>query len=159
MCGEYLGRSDKMPSDFGLPPYHFHCRTMIVPVYVNKNEDTGEAYTGTKGDDEAVRHIDKIGVERVVSNETFNHLLERGGTHPKTKSEIIKALNSITAIAPHSEFSDRYVAISQNGYFMVFKGYELWTMYKPTNTLKKHFETNAIKEKKEIIKWQILEIW
>lgn len=37
MSDEYLGRSDKMPSDFGLPPYHFHCRTMIVPVYVNKN--------------------------------------------------------------------------------------------------------------------------
>lgn len=153
----YLGRSDKMAHNFGLPPYHFHCRTMIVPVYTKKGEN-GELYTGVKGENEVLRHIDKIGVERVVSNETFNHLLERGVTHPKTKSEIIKALNSITAIAPHSEFSDRYVAISQNGYFMVFKGYELWTMYKPTNTLKKHFETNAIKEKKEIIKWQILEI-
>ena len=154
MSSEYLGKSDKMPADFGLPPYHFHCRTIVVPVYLKEGEN-GERYTGTKGDDEAVRHIDKTGVERVVSNETFNHLLERGGKHPKDKKEIIKALNSIVKIAPHNEFNDRYVAISQNGYFMVFNNNNLHTIFKPDRKLEKYFKDSAINEKVEVIKWHI----
>ena len=150
----YLGRSDKMDSNFGLPPYHFHCRTMIVPVYTKKGEN-GEIYTGTKSDDEALRHIDKMCVERFLSKETLNIHLKK---HPEsTPQNLIKALNSIVAIAPHKDFGDRYVAMSQNGYFIVFKNNEIWTAYKPTDTLKKHFEKNIIKERKEIIKWAILE--
>ncbi|MDA3049297.1 hypothetical protein OFO03_05150 [Campylobacter sp. JMF_02 ED1] len=154
MSGEYLGKSDKMPADFGLPPYHFHCRTIVVPVYLKEGEN-GERYTGTKSNDEALRHIDKMGVERVLSKETLNIHLKK---HPEsTPQNLIKALNSIVAIAPHKDFGDRYVAMSQNGYFIVFKNNEIWTAYKPTDTLKKHFEKNIIKERKEIIKWAILE--
>lgn len=156
MSGEYLGRSDKMPSDFGLPPYHFHCRTMIVPVYVNKNEDTGEAYTGVKGDDEAVRHIDKMGVERILHKGNYygdNHttpLFQRAKIE-----DIIKALNSITQIAPHSKFPQRTMAITQNDYFISFNGNEIVTFKKNDNkkSLEKYFKNNAIISKKEIIKW------
>ena len=157
MSGEYLGRSDKMPSDFGLPPYHFHCRTMIVPVYVNKNEDTGEAYTGVKSDDEAIRHIDKMGVERYADENTYKH----SASSSKRKimpQDTIKALNSIVKIAPHKDFADRYVAMSQNGYFMVFKGDYLYNIFKPERNLDKYFKDSAIKEKTEIIKWKFIQL-
>ncbi|MBQ6224008.1 MAG: hypothetical protein IJJ58_02435 [Campylobacter sp.] len=155
MSGEYLGKSDKMPSDFGLPPYHFHCRTMIVPVYVNKNEDTGETYTGVKGENEVIRHIDKMNVERYADENTYKHS-PSSRARKITPQDTIKALNSITKIAPHSKFSDRYVAISQNGYFMVFKGDYLYNIFKPERNLDKYFKDSAIKEKTEIIKWKFI---
>ena len=159
MSGEYLGKSDKMPSDFGLPPYHFHCRTMIVPVYVNKNEDTGERYTGVKGDDEAVRHIDKMGVERILTKENYHN-----GNHTEpldkraTPNEIIKALNSIIQIAPNNKKSQYSNAITQNGFFMVFNGNEIVTYKKFSDKkqLEKYFKNGIISDKKEVIKWNIV---
>ena len=155
MSGEYLGRSDKMPSDFGLPPYHFHCRTMIVPVYVNKNEDTGERYTGVKGDDEAVRHIDKTGTERFLTKKTLNEHLEK---HPESdEKSLIKALNSINTIAKNKD--NNYInAWSDNGFFIVFDGNKIVTFFKPDGKTKKeqfeYFKRHSIFDKKEIIKWK-----
>ena len=154
MSGEYLGRSDKMPSDFGLPPYHFHCRTMIVPVYVKEGEN-GEKYSGIKGENEVLRHIDKMKVERYADENTYRHSLS-SRARKIMPQDTIKALNSITKIAPHSKFSDRYVAISQNGYFMVFKGDYLYNIFKPKRNLDKYFKDSAIKEKTEIIKWKFI---
>lgn len=155
MSSEYLGKSDKMPADFGLPPYHFHCRTMIVPVYVDKNEDTGEAYTGIKGDDEAVRHIDKMGVERFITKENYygdNH------TVPLFKKvsleKLIKGLNSIEKIA--TQDNNRYIAKTSNNLAIVFNGNQIVTVI-PFNNKKeteKYFKDRALKT--EIIKrwWQ-----
>lgn len=159
MSGEYLGRSDKMPSDFGLPPYHFHCRTMIVPVYVNKNEDTGETYTGVKGENEVIRHIDKMGVERILTKENYHN-----GNHTEpldkraTPSEIIKALNSIIQIAPNNKKSQYTNAITQNGFFIVFNGNEIVTYKKFSDKkqLEKYFKNGIISDKKEVIKWNIV---
>ena len=154
MCGEYLGRSDKMPSDFGLPPYHFHCRTMIVPVYVNKNEDTGERYTGVKGDDEAVRHIDKMGVERNLHKGNYygdNH------TVPLFKKvsieKIIKGLNSIEKIA--TEKDNRYIAKTSNNLIIIFNGNQIVTVLPfDKKGVEKYFKSNALKS--EIIKRGII---
>lgn len=159
MSGEYLGKSDKMPADFGLPPYHFHCRTMIVPVYVNKNEDTGERYTGVKGDDEVIRHIDKMGVERILHKGNYYGDNHTTPLHKRAEiKEIVKALNSITQIAPHSKFTQRTMAITQNGYFMVFNGNQIVTFKKMTDKkkLEKYFKDYIITEKKEIIKWWLV---
>ncbi|MBP3223979.1 MAG: hypothetical protein J6M14_01585 [Campylobacter sp.] len=159
MSGEYLGRSDKMPSDFGLPPYHFHCRTMIVPVYVNKNEDTGETYTGVKGENEVIRHIDKMGVERILTKENYHN---DNHTEPldkrATPSEIIKALNSIIQIAPNNKKSQYTNAITQNGFFIVFNGNEIVTYKKFSDKkqLEKYFKNGIISDKKEVIKWNIV---
>ena len=159
MSAEYLGKSDKMPSDFGLPPYHFHCRTMIVPVYVNKNDDTGERYTGVKGENEVIRHIDKMGVERFITKENYYN-----GSHSEvlsdrvSESDVVKALNSIIQIGVNKDNSLRSNAITQNGFFVVFNGNEIVTIYKPkgVNTkkeLEKYFQNSIISDKKEVIKW------
>lgn len=149
--GEYLGRSDKLDDDFGLPPYHFHCRTMVVPVYVNKNEDTGEAYTGVKGDDEAIRHIDKMGVERFITKENYygdNH------TVPLFKKvspqKLIKGLNSIEKIA--TQDNNRYIAKTSNNLAIVFNGNQIVTLIPFSNKkeTEKYFKDRALKT--EIIK-------
>ncbi|MCR4941273.1 MAG: hypothetical protein K5978_00585, partial [Campylobacter sp.] len=99
------GRSNELPNNFGLPPYHFHCRTMVVPVYT-KTSEIGERYTGIKRDDEIIRHVDKTGVERVLDIKAANgdhHLRMRLNFGQLSKTDIIKALNSINKVAPNKK--------------------------------------------------------
>ena len=95
----YLGESDKMDSNFGLPPYHFRCRTEAIPVWVDEEEIDGVKMRNTQplSKDETIRHIDKTGVERMLTISNVSdkrhsmNLLQR-----TTHSKIIAALNSIT---------------------------------------------------------------
>ncbi|MDV2490764.1 hypothetical protein RVY88_07230, partial [Campylobacter sp. TJR-1] len=50
-----------LPSNFGLPPYHFRCRTELVPVWINEEEIDGVKMKNTSplSKDEVVKHIDK----------------------------------------------------------------------------------------------------
>lgn len=150
----FLGK--ELPKSFGLPPYHFRCRTEIVPVWVDEMSlnDKTMRYTDFDEKKEVLSHIDKTGVERKLKKSN-THIFKK---HDVSKKDIISALNSITEIAPHKKFPKRSVAISQNGYYMVFEGTEIVTSYKPKNTKEKnnlvlHFKKNAILDKKEIIKW------
>ncbi|MBE3609496.1 hypothetical protein [Campylobacter californiensis] len=152
----YLGKSDKMDSDFGLPPYHFRCRTEAIPVWVDEEEIGGVKMRNTQPlyDDEIVKHIDKTGVERV---------LKIGNTHifnkhkDITKSDIVKALNSINKIAPNNLKQNYTNAMSDNGIFMIFDGDEIVTAFRPSRDLKEYFKDNSVTLKQEIIKswWQI----
>lgn len=150
----YNGRSDKMDANFGLPPYHFRCRTKVVPVWIDEEEIDGVMMRNTSPlrDDEIIRHIDKTGVERYANKKTFNHS-KSSQRRNISRAETIKALNSITKIAPHTGFENRTVAISQNGYFMVFDRDYLYNIFKPTRKLEKYFKDSAILDKVEIIKW------
>lgn len=158
----YLGKSDKMDSNFGLPPYHFRCRTEAIPVWVDEEEIEGVKMRNTQplSKDETIRHIDKTGVERVltllnVSDKRHSvNLLQR-----TTHSKIIAALNSITYIAPHANAEQKSVAKTQNGYIAIFDGDKIDTIF-PTENSKaqnKYFEKYAKKGKIEIIKswWAI----
>lgn len=156
----YHGRSDKLPSNFGLPPYHFHCRTMLVPAYVNEYEKGGVKMTCSEEpkENEIIRHIDKSGVERVLDSRALNgeHDLKKRLKHNKiTKEGIIKGLNSIVKIAPKKGFENRSVAVAANGYFFVFDGDRIVTAFKPNR--KNYFNDNALTLKQEIIKrwWEI----
>ncbi len=147
----------KLPKNFGLPPYHFRCRTEVVPVWLSEEEIDGKKVKyANKSKDDIITHIDKTGVQRKLKKRN-THIFDK---HTYTsKKDIISALNSITEIAPHSKDIRRTVAKSANGYFMVFDADEIVTMYKPTNdngisTLKEHFKENAKLDKKEIIKWK-----
>lgn len=146
----------KLPYNIGLPPYHFRCRTQIVPVWVDEMslDDKTMRYTDFDEKKEVLSHIDKTGVQRKLKKSN-THIFKK---HDVRKKDIISALNSITQIAPHKKFPKRSVAISQNGYYMVFEGTDIVTIYKPKNTKEKnnlvlHFKKNAILDKKEIIKW------
>ncbi|MBE3607078.1 hypothetical protein CCAL13119_09090 [Campylobacter sp. RM13119] len=156
----YNDRSDKMPSNFGMPPYHFRCRTELVPVWIDDYESDGVAMRATTApkEDEILRHIDKIGVERVLDSKAANgnHGLKDRVSERNFKQDIIKALNSITAVAPKKGEENRLNAISQNGYFMVFDGNRLITAYKRDN-LKEYFKIKSATLNQEIIKswWKI----
>ena len=158
----YLGKSDKMDSNFGLPPYHFRCRTEAVPVWVDEEEIDGVKMRNTQplSKDETIKHIDKTGVERVLTLSNVSdkrhsvNLLQR-----TTHSKIIAALNSITYIAPHANAEQKSVVKTQNGYIAIFDGDKIDTIF-PTensNAQNKYFEQYAHKGKIEIIKswWAI----
>ena len=158
----YNGRSDKMDSNFGMPPYHFRCRTEIVPAWVDEYESDGVTMRASEapGKDEIIRHIDKMGVERVLTFANSNdkkhsvNLLQR-----TSAAKIVSALNSITHIAPHINVEQKSIAKTQNGYIIIFDGDKIDTIFptKDNQALKKYFEKYAKKDKIEVIKrwWQI----
>jgi len=149
-----------LPSNFGLPPYHFRCRTEALPVWVSEEVVDGKTAKSTKprGKDEILRHIDKIGVERRVSKKNWEEHISKKHTQLQLK-DIISALNSIEEIALHSRMDQRTVTKSANGVFMVFDGDELVSAYRPTNpqnklNIDKHFKANAKADQREIVKWK-----
>ncbi|WP_107686981.1 hypothetical protein [Campylobacter concisus] len=151
----YLGKSDKMDSNFGLPPYHFRCRTEAVPVWVDEEEIDGVKMRNTQPfyESEIIKHIDKTGVERYANKKTYNHSVSSSKRNV-SPADTIKALNSILKIAPHRGHANRSVAVSQNGYFMVFDGDYLYNIFKPSDNLERYFKRSAVLDKAEIIKWK-----
>ena len=158
----YNGRSDKMDSNFGMPPYHFRCRTEIVPAWVNEYENDGVTMRASEapGKDEIIRHIDKMGVERVLTFTNANDKKHSANLLQRTSAaKIVSALNSITHIAPHANVEQKSIAKTQNGYIIIFDGNKIDTIFptKDNQALKKYFENYAKKDKIEVIKrwWQI----
>lgn len=157
----YNGRSDKMDANFGLPPYHFRCRTKVVPVWIEEDEIDGVIMRNTSPlrDDEIIRHIDKTGVERVLDSRAANgdHGLKYKIKDKSFKNGIVKALNSINKTAPHKEKQNQLNAMSDNGYFLTFDGNRIITAFKPTKELKQYFKDFSITLQQEIIKrwWEI----
>lgn len=158
----YNGRSDKMDSNFGMPPYHFKCRTEIVPAWVDEYENNGVTMRASEapGKDEIIRHIDKMGVERVLTFANANDKKHSANLLQRTSAaKIVSALNSITHIAPHANVEQKSIAKTQNGYIIIFDGDKIDTIFptKDNQALKKYFENYAKKDKIEVIKrwWQI----
>ncbi|WP_462102105.1 hypothetical protein [Campylobacter concisus] len=158
----YNGRSDKMDSNFGMPPYHFKCRTEIVPAWVDEYESDGVTMRASEapGKDEIIRHIDKMGVERVLTFTNANDKKHSANLLQRTSAaKIVSALNSITHIAPHANVEQKSIAKTQNGYIIIFDGDKIDTIFptKDNQALKKYFENYAKKDKIEVIKrwWQI----
>ena len=158
----YNGRSDKMDSNFGMPPYHFKCRTEIVPAWVDEYESDGVTMRASEapGKDEIIRHIDKMGVERVLTFVNSNDKKHSTNLLQRTSAaKIVSALNSITHIAPHANVEQKSIAKTQNGYIIIFDGNKIDTIFptKDNQALKKYFEKYAKKDKIEVIKrwWQI----
>ncbi|WP_180383471.1 hypothetical protein [Campylobacter devanensis] len=154
--GAFYGKI--LPKDFGLPPYHFRCRTEIVPVWIDEEEVDGVVMKNTSplNKDEVIKHIDKTGVERVWKKSNM-HIHKKHGTNPK---DVIKALNSINTVAKNA--NNNYInAFSDNGYFMVFNGDEIVTCFKHKDGNKatfNYFKRASIYDKKEVIKWRIVNL-
>ena len=151
--GAFYGKI--LPKDFGLPPYHFRCRTEVVPVWIDEEVIDGVAMKNTSplNQDEVIKHIDKTGVERVWKKDN-THIHKKHGTNPK---DVIKALNSINTVAKNA--NNNYInAFSDNGYFIVFNGDEIVTCFRPNESKKKsfdYFKDASEYDKKEVIKWKI----
>lgn len=152
----YNGRSDKMDANFGLPPYHFRCRTQVVPVWIEDEEVDGVMMRNSSplNEDEVIKHIDKMGVERVLDSRAANgdHGLRDKLKDKSFKNGIVKALNSINKTAPHKEKQNQLNAMSDNGYFLTFDGNRIITAFKPNRAIKEYFKDNSITLDQEIIK-------
>lgn len=148
--------ASKLPSNFGLPPYHFRCRSEVVPVWINESEVGGVMMRNTSplSKDEAIKHIDKIGVERVLDTKSANgnHHLNSRIKNINFKKDVIKALNSINKTAPCALKQSQLNAMSDNGYFLTFDGNRIITAFKPSKPLKEYFKANSVTLKQEIIK-------
>lgn len=149
----FLGKN--LPQNFGLPPYHFRCRTEVVPVWINEDEIDGKIVKYTeKNEDDFLRLIDNTGVERRITKQNWEQHISVSRKGKLKEKDIIAALNSIKEISPHAKDSNRTVAKTQNGYFIVFDGDEIVTIFK-SNNLDKYFKNNANSVQKVVIKWDL----
>lgn len=141
----------KLPSNFGLPPYHFRCRTEVVPVWLSEEEVDGKKvrFTSKRKDDVFV-HIDKTGVERRAKETLWTH----SKSLKPTKKRTIALLNSIEEIAPHLKDKRRFAALSDNS-VIIFQSDEIYTIVTLENKkrARDYFKRNSFIERKEIIKW------
>ncbi len=154
----FLNKSDKLPANFGLPPYHFRCRTILQPVWLREREANydGETVRVRNGGQrlkkgEIFRHQDKTGVERVVTQTTFRHS-PASDLRVTSLKDTKSALNSINRIAPHKD-GKRTVATSQNDFLLIFEGDRLITLYKPDRPIKKAFGATIKENTQEVVKW------
>ena len=92
------------------------------------------------GKDEIIRHIDKMGVERVLTFANANDKKHSANLLQRTSAaKIVSALNSITHIAPHTNVEQKSIAKTQNGYIIIFDGDKIDTIFptKDNQALKK----------------------
>ncbi len=144
----------KLPKNFGLPPYHFRCRTMIQPVSVYEEEIEGKKVRfSDKDKDDIITHIDNTGVQRRVKKEFWSHS-NSSKIRNVPKKDVISALNSIKEIAPHKDSYKRFIAKSANGYILIFEDDKVITGFKPDKNIDKYFKKFANLDKKEVIKWK-----
>ena len=131
----------KLPKNFGLPPYHFRCRTMVVPITVKKDKIDGKdvIYTRKRKED-AIVHIDKSGVERIIKKNIYAKLKNK---HRLRDKEIIGVLNDLKYIAPKGGQESRFVALSGRGYVAVFDANEVVSIFKPGANATNYFNKNA----------------
>lgn len=143
----------KLSKNFGLPPYHFRCRTEIVPVWLQEDVIDGKKVKyANKKENDIITHIDKTGVQRRLSKKNWDKHIDVSREGQLKYKEVISSLNSITDIAPHNTNPLRTVAKSANGNFLVFEADELVTIFPMSK--KNYFKDNSIYDKKEIIKWK-----
>ncbi len=141
-----------LPKNFGLPPFHFRCRTEIEPVWVkeeeHKDSKTGKSFKtkSVKIDDKdvALSHIDKTNVQVQISNGIYNKITNK---HKMRKKEVVGVLNDIKYKAPHSDNHKRSVALSNKGYTVVYESDKIITMFKPEQKAREYFNRNAVLSK------------
>ncbi len=131
----------KLPKNFGLPPYHFRCRTMATAVYMSEETIEGKRVKFVDKDrDDEITMIDKMGIQRRVKKDTWDKLKSK---HKLSKKETIGVLNDIKYIAQHDDFHERFVAMSGRGYVAVFEGEKVVTIFKPSSRSTEYFNKNA----------------
>ena len=156
----YNGKSDELAPNACLPPYHFRCRTEVVPVWIDDYEVDGVRMRASEplGKNEVLRHIDRAGVERILTKNNYLH-----GNHSKLLRkkapirDIVKALNSINTIAPNKNTKHYVNALCDNGYVLIFDGDTIVTAIPPKmskSEIVHYFKNGTYGDRKEIIKWQ-----
>jgi hypothetical protein len=139
----------------GMPPYHGRCRTQIEPVWIREDikvdAATGKEYKirNTKDDKKyKLTHIDKTGIEVNVLEKDYDKIIKN--KHGLTEKQLVGALNSIKYKAPHRITGEhpnehiRSVALTKDGYTLVYEANRLVTCFPPTRRESSYFNDNAI---------------
>lgn len=133
-----------LPDHFGLPPYHYRCRTVTVAYFpelseagkkVQWSDDQGQ----TRQDKIRFSHVDeKLGRELLLSELGLKH----AGDH-LAPAKIEAALRSITHQGENNGANGRegeLVTLSQNGVVLIFRGNLVYTAYIPTRNPQQYFK-------------------
>jgi len=130
-----------LPKDLGLPPYHFRCRTIIVPVTLFSQKIDGKKVVyANKNKDDIITHIDKSGLQRRVKQNIYNKLKYK---HKLKGKEIIGVLNDLKYIAPKKGKESRFLAMSSRGYVVAFDADEVVTIFKPSRKATEYFNDDV----------------
>ncbi len=144
-----------LPANVGRPPYHGRCRTEVHPVWIREDirvdEKTGKEYKirNTKNDKNyKLTHIDKTGIEVNVLEKDYDKIIKN--KHGLTEKQLVGALNSIKYKAPHRITGEhpnehiRSVALTKDGYTLIYEANRLVTCFPPTRRESSYFNDNAI---------------
>ena len=144
----------KLPSDVGLPPYHFRCRTVVVAYFRQKTEIDGKNVNGSllpgetyKGKKVLFSHVDPFGYERVVTEKSLDH---GGNPHNLRYKEIIAGINSMEQLGLHATEPPKTVGYSKDKHlFFSFLEEEVVTVFHPDEKsyFKKHAAAGTIESR------------
>lgn len=134
--------ASELPDRYGLPPYHYRCRTVTVAYFPELSEagkpaqwsnDAGQPFAGDKI---LFSHVDeKLGRELLLSEKGLDHAA-RTAAHRVSRAKIESALRSITHKGENRNpdaREDELVTLSQNGVVLVFRNNLVYTAYIPTS--------------------------
>jgi hypothetical protein len=151
----------KLPENIGIPPYHFNCRTTIVPYSFSDGDvisaySPGDKITIDGKEKEVIReHVDSTGYKRIITQNTFNH---KSRSKKPSEDKMVKAMNSIVEIGEQN--NGRLIARCQNDMILVYNGSEVCTAFQRKNGreaagyFKDHAVKNIVKIQKTVLrKW------
>lgn len=132
-----------LPSNFGLPPYHFRYRTEALPVWVSEEirEENGKTYKIKNSSNDKkykMTHIDKSGVEAKIKPNIYDKIIKK---HEISERQMVGVLNDIKYKALRDD--GRAVALTNGGNVIIYDGDEVVSMFRPGGDAKKYFNSNA----------------
>lgn len=137
-----LGAADELPDHYGLPPYHYRCRTVTVAYFAELDEkgkdlqwsdDAGKPFVGDK-----IRfsHVDpKLKRELLLSERGLRHA-NNERRHPITQQKLEAAMRSITRKGLADETRGRageLVTLSENHVVLIFRNNLLYNAFQFAN--------------------------
>ena len=141
---KHLGAAEELPEVFGLPPYHYQCRTVTV-AYNPALSERGKGVQWVDGrgqlrqDTVLLSHVDeKLGRELLLTEAGLDH-----AGHHLSHAKIEAALRSITHKGENNGKNGKegeLVTLSQNGVVLIFRDNLVYTAYVPTRNLRDYFK-------------------
>lgn len=142
-----LGAADELPDRYGLPPYHYRCRTVTVAHFpelseagkpISWSDDAGKTFQ----DKILSGHVDeKLGRELLLTEKGLGYAGR--DKHPLSSARIEAALRSITHKGENRNPDARegeLVTLSQNGLVLFFRNNLVYNAYVPTRDPWRYFK-------------------